>query len=85
MWLVAALLAVIYMTYGLNELMEFVSFDINYTPIIETLNIPPEAIILGGGAIVSGAYITFKQVRSKYRRYFVEYLFADFLSMSNDK
>lgn len=82
MMMASLLLFVIYIFYSGLKAVEPVSGGlVGYDTFISYLDLPWWIIFLGAVFILVGSYTTFEQIRSNYRRYFVQYLMADFITL----
>lgn len=76
------LLFVIYVFYSIVKALGPASNGfVGYNTYISYLGLPWWGIFLGAVLVLVGSYTTFEQIRSNYRRYFVQYLMADFITL----
>lgn len=72
-------LFMIYVTYDILSGFNLLDGLANYQSFIGVVNPIPGVISSGGGLILVAAFLTFQQVRPKYRFFFIQYLIADYI------
>jgi len=68
-----------YATYGIGEFMNLYD-SLSFTTYIGTLGLPPNLFLLGSEVVLGLSLLTFKDAKGDYREYFIQYLFADYLT-----
>ncbi|EMA69158.1 hypothetical protein C461_03247 [Halorubrum aidingense JCM 13560] len=85
MMIASGILSFIYLTYAIALVTGFT--ESSWAPYVSYLGnyeLRPALIAFGALFILAGAFITFEQIRSDYRTYYIEYLMTDYLVLERD-
>lgn len=86
MLVTSLILFAIYGTYAIFDAFGRLPTDsVGYTPYIAQLDVSPVLIFFFSAIITISAYLTFERIRTNYRRYYVQYLLADFVVLRSDE
>jgi hypothetical protein len=84
-WVASALLSAIYVFYAFLLWWGIPSpASVGYTTYMSQLGIHYTIIFFGAVFVLGSAYATFKNVRSKYREFFIQYLMSDFVVLRTE-
>jgi hypothetical protein len=79
--LAAQIIVLCYFFYGIGEIFDLFNGVGSFTTYIGALGLQPNVFLLAAEVILGLSLLTFKDAKSDYREYFIEYLFVDYLTM----
>jgi len=85
MLIVSILLILVYILYTGILAANLSSGVASYTTFLGSLQISPTVLVSGIFVVATGLYLTFRNVLSDYRGYFVQYLISDFIIIRSDQ
>lgn len=79
MWLISVVVGTSYYLYGVAKALDLLLGAVNYTSAIGTLGYPPLLIAFVGTFVGFGGFAIFSEAHTYNKRYYIQYLFTDFI------
>lgn len=84
MWVIVVVLGILYLGYAFVRIQRGTEGIVAYRSILRSIGLDPLVLFLLVAITLSLSFATFRRSKATYRKHFVEYLVADFLTIETE-